>query len=102
MMRMPLTVWSWFITAILGLLAFGVLLSAGILLLMDRNLGTSFYVPLVVVNGADHGAQGRIAAAVAASVLVLRTSRGLHRDSAGHGRGVADSLDVLAQADFRL
>src|ERR1700684_1777486 len=40
MMRMPLTVWSWFITAILGLLAFGVLLSAGILLLMDRNLGT--------------------------------------------------------------
>src|SRR5580704_7180809 len=37
MMRMPLTCWSWFITAILGLLAFGVLLSAGILLLMDRN-----------------------------------------------------------------
>src|SRR5439155_24812220 len=32
MMRMPLTCWSWFITAILGLLAFGVLLSAGILL----------------------------------------------------------------------
>ena len=51
MMRMPLTVWSWFITAILGLLAFGVLLSAGILLLMDRNLGTSFFVPVVVVNG---------------------------------------------------
>ncbi len=51
MMRMPLTVWSWFITAILGLLAFGVLLSAGILLLLDRNLGTSFYVPLIVVNG---------------------------------------------------
>ena len=51
MMRMPLTCWAWFITAILGLLAFGVLLSAGILLLLDRNLGTSFYVPLVVVNG---------------------------------------------------
>jgi hypothetical protein len=42
LMRMPLTVWSWFITAILGLLAFGVLLSAGILLLMDRNLGPVF------------------------------------------------------------
>jgi len=51
LMRLPLTVWSWFITAILGLLAFGVLLSAGILLLLDRNMGTSFYVPLVVVNG---------------------------------------------------
>jgi cytochrome c oxidase subunit 1 len=49
--RMPLTVWSWFITAILGLLAFGVLLSAGILLLMDRNLGTSFFVPVDVMNG---------------------------------------------------
>jgi cytochrome c oxidase subunit 1 len=58
MMRMPLTVWSWFITAILGLLAFGVLLSAGILLLMDRNLGTSFYVPLVVVNGVKLGHKG--------------------------------------------
>jgi len=58
MMRMPLTCWSWFITAILGLLAFGVLLSAGILLLMDRNLGTSFYVPLVVVNGQVMGHKG--------------------------------------------
>jgi cytochrome c oxidase subunit 1 len=58
LMRMPLTVWSWFITAILGLLAFGVLLSAGILLLMDRNLGTSFYVPLVVVNGQIMGHKG--------------------------------------------
>jgi cytochrome c oxidase subunit I len=58
LMRMPLTVWSWFVTAILGLLAFGVLLSAGILLLMDRNLGTSFYVPLVVVNGIVMGHKG--------------------------------------------
>jgi cytochrome c oxidase subunit 1 len=58
LMRMPLTVWSWFITAILGLLAFGVLLSAGILLLLDRNVGTSFYVPLVVVNGQIMGHKG--------------------------------------------
>ena len=45
LMRMPLTVWSWFITAILGLLAFGVLLAAGVLLLLDRNAGTSFFIP---------------------------------------------------------
>jgi len=51
MMRMPLTCWAWFITSILGLLAFGVLFSAGILLLLDRNAGTSFFVPLVTVNG---------------------------------------------------
>jgi cytochrome c oxidase subunit 1 len=58
MMRMPLTCWAWFITAILGLLAFGVLLSAGILLLMDRNLGTSFFVPLITVNGQLTGHKG--------------------------------------------
>jgi cytochrome c oxidase subunit 1 len=58
MMRMPLTCWSWFITAILGLLAFGVLLSAGILLLMDRNLGTSFFVPLGTINGQLTGHKG--------------------------------------------
>jgi cytochrome c oxidase subunit 1 len=58
MMRMPLTVWAWFVTAILGLLAFGVLLSAGILLLMDRNLGTSFFVPLVTINGQLTGHKG--------------------------------------------
>ena len=45
LMRMPLTCWAWFITAILGLLAFAVLLAAGALLLLDRIAGTSFFVP---------------------------------------------------------
>jgi cytochrome c oxidase subunit 1 len=57
MMRLPLTVWTWFVTAVLGLLAFGVLLAAGILLLLDRNLGTSFFIPGgLVVNDqlVDH------------------------------------------------
>ncbi len=45
LMRLPLTCWTWFVTAMLGLLAFGVLLAAGILLLLDRNVGTSFFVP---------------------------------------------------------
>ncbi len=58
MMRMPLTCWAWFITAILGLLAFGVLLSAGILLLLDRNAGTSFFVPLTTINGQLTGHKG--------------------------------------------
>ncbi len=43
--RMPLTCWAWFITAILALLAFAVLLAAGILLLLDRHAGTSFFIP---------------------------------------------------------
>ncbi len=49
LMRMPLTVWAWFVTAILALLGFAVLLGAGILLLLDRTAGTSFFVPAGLV-----------------------------------------------------
>jgi cytochrome c oxidase subunit I len=45
LMRMPLTCWSWFTTAVLALLAFPVLLAAGILLFLDREAGTSFFIP---------------------------------------------------------
>jgi cytochrome c oxidase subunit 1 len=45
MMRLPLTQWSLLITAILGLLAFPVLLAAAILLVFDRVGGTSFFLP---------------------------------------------------------
>jgi cytochrome c oxidase subunit 1 len=45
LMRLPLTCWAWFITAILGLLSFAVLLAAGALLLLDRLGGTSFFIP---------------------------------------------------------
>src|SRR4026207_1961392 len=51
MTRMPLTIWAMFFTAILGVLSFPVLLSGLILLLFDRNLGTSFYLSDIVVNG---------------------------------------------------
>src|SRR2546426_2634854 len=45
LMRMPLTCWAWFTTAILALLSFPVLLGGGILLLLDRLGGTSFFIP---------------------------------------------------------
>ncbi len=45
LLRLPLTVWAWLVTAILGLLAFGVLLAACVLLLLDRTAGTSFFIP---------------------------------------------------------
>ncbi len=44
MTRMPLTIWTFLVTAILGLLSFPVLVSAVVLLLMDRGLDTSFYL----------------------------------------------------------
>jgi cytochrome c oxidase subunit 1 len=49
MFRLPLTVWTLFLSAILGLLAFPPLTAAAILLLLDRELGTSFYIPTGLV-----------------------------------------------------
>src|SRR5215204_4604566 len=51
MTRMPLTMWAILFTAILGVLSFPVLLSGAILLLFDRNLGTSFYLSDIYVAG---------------------------------------------------
>ena len=51
MTRLPLTVWALFITAVLGVLSFPVLLSASLLLLMDRLVGTSFYLSEIHVGG---------------------------------------------------
>jgi len=51
MTRMPLTIWALFFTAVLGVLSFPVLLSGAILLLFDRNLGTSFFLSDIVVAG---------------------------------------------------
>lgn len=52
LMRMPLTCWAWFTTAVLALLSFPVLLGGGILLLLDRTVGTSFFIPGGLVFGS--------------------------------------------------
>ena len=49
--RMPLTIWAFFVTAILGVLSFPVLLSAALLLIMDRSFGTSFYLSDIYIAG---------------------------------------------------
>lgn len=51
MTRMPLTMWAILFTAILGVLSFPVLLSGAILLLFDRNLGTSFFLSDIYIAG---------------------------------------------------
>ena len=51
MTRLPLTIWAFFITAVIGVLSFPVLVSAVVLMLMDRTLGTSFYVNDTIISG---------------------------------------------------
>jgi cytochrome c oxidase subunit I len=51
LMRMPLTVWGIFAAAVLALLAFPGLLVAAIMMLFDRLLGTSFFMPAIVEFG---------------------------------------------------
>ena len=58
MTRLPLTIWAFFITAIIGVLSFPVLLSAALLLIMDRMAGTSFFLSDIIVGGemlTQHG-----------------------------------------------
>lgn len=56
MWRLPLPIWAFFITAIIGLLSFPVLASAFFLVMFDRELGTSFYLSEIFVGGQalDH------------------------------------------------
>ncbi|MDG1105381.1 MAG: cbb3-type cytochrome c oxidase subunit I [Cyclobacteriaceae bacterium] len=49
--RMPLTIWAFFITAVLGLLSFPVLVACVLLLVFDRSFGTSFYLSEIFIGG---------------------------------------------------
>ncbi|WP_235297036.1 cytochrome c oxidase subunit I [Portibacter marinus] len=50
--KMPLTIWAFFVTAILGLLSFPVLVSGFFMLICDRMLGTSFFLSEIFIEGA--------------------------------------------------
>jgi len=51
MTRLPLTIWAFLITAIIGVISFPVLLSAALLLIFDRSFGTSFYLSDIFIQG---------------------------------------------------
>lgn len=51
MTRLPLTIWAFFVTAIIGVVSFPVLLSAALLLIFDRSFGTSFYLSDIFIQG---------------------------------------------------
>jgi cytochrome c oxidase subunit I len=51
LMRMPLSVWGIFVATILALLAFPALFVSAVMMLFDKLLGTSFFMPALVSMG---------------------------------------------------
>src|SRR5882672_2138819 len=51
LMRLPLTVWGIFTATVMALLAFPALFVASVMMLFDRTLGTSFFMPALVEMG---------------------------------------------------
>lgn len=51
LMRMPLTVWGIFIATVMAMLAFPALFVACVMMLFDKLLGTSFFMPALVEMG---------------------------------------------------
>ena len=78
MTRLPLTMWAFFVTAILGVLSFPVLVSAVLLLVFDRSFGTSFYLSDIMIQGEVLSNVGGSPISLRTLVLVLRASRSLY------------------------
>jgi cytochrome c oxidase subunit 1 len=51
MTRLPLSIWAFFITAILGVLSFPVLFACALLLIFDRSFNTSFFLSDIYIGG---------------------------------------------------
>jgi cytochrome c oxidase subunit I len=56
LMRMPLSVWGIFVASIMALLAFPALFVSAIMMMFDKTLGTSFFMPAMMSMGQqlDH------------------------------------------------
>ena len=91
MFRMPMFVWTVLVTSVLVLMAFPVLASALLALGADRKIGAHIF-----------DADERRRHAVAAPVLVLRPSRGLHHRAAVLRHHQRDPAGVQPQAAVRL
>ncbi len=102
LMRMPLTVWGIFTASFMALLAFPALFVGAVMMLLDRLLGTSFFMPSLVEMGQQLDYRGGSSDPVPAPVLVLRPSGGLHRRAAGLRHRVGSHQHPCAPQHLRL
>ncbi len=58
LMRMPLSVWGIFVATILALLAFPALFVSGVMMLFDKTIGTSFFMPEMMSLGVQQSHSG--------------------------------------------
>lgn len=58
LMRMPLSIWGIFVATILALLAFPALFVGAVMMMLDKILGTSFFMPAIVSMGQHLGYDG--------------------------------------------
>ena len=58
LMRMPLVIWAIFIASVLALLAFPALFAGGVMMLLDKVFGTSFFMPSIFQSGQKLSYEG--------------------------------------------
>ena len=58
LMRMPLTIWGIFTASVLALLAFPALFVGSVMMLLDRIVGTSFFMPAIIEMGQQLSHEG--------------------------------------------
>lgn len=58
LMRMPLTIWGIFTATVMALLAFPALFVGAVMMLLDRLIGTSFFMPAIVALGEQLSYRG--------------------------------------------
>ena len=102
LMRMPLTVWGIFTATVMALLAFPALFVASVMMLFDRVLGTSFFMPALVEMGEQLSYGGGSPILFQHLFWFFGHPGGLHRRAAGLRHRVRSHQHPCAQEHLRL
>ena len=102
LMRMPLTVWGIFTATVMALLAFPALFVASVMMLFDRVLGTSFFMPALVEMGEQLSYGGGSPILFQHLFWFFGHPGGLHRRASGFRHRVRSHQHPCAEKHLRL